>query len=522
MRPIVCALITVALGAAACSDPAPLSDAAATTPAPTDSSEPTPAPPTSAPLPSTREPLSPQDSVTTTGSGVEPGAAGTVVHSRVGIGDEYYPFLGNPGYDVRHYELALDFDPGVNTLTARASIRAVALTTLSSFNLDFDRLTIASIRVDGEPVAFVLDDEELTIQPVAEIRAGAEFIVEIDYFGTPGPEPSDAIARRLGWFTAGDGSQAFVASEPDAAHTWFPSNDHPLDKATFRFSITVPEGLTAAANGVLTSVESPGDGRVTWNWEMVHPMATYLATVVIGDFDIVPDPEAADVTHVPIRHVLPRGTTIESWPGLDAQGEMIAFLEELFGPYPFDVYGIVIVDDFGMALENQTLSIFGSRVARSDAFEMALVHEVAHQWFGNSVSTGLWRDIWLNEGFAAYSEWLWVESARGREALESAIEAERARLSNVVLRPPGDPLSDDLFNLSVYRRGAMTLHALRLEVGDARFFEILRTYVDRFRGGTATTADFVAVAAEVVGAPAVGALLDSWLFDDDIPEFPVR
>jgi aminopeptidase N len=364
----------------------------------------------------------------------------------------------------------------------------------------------------------------LTIEPEPPIPSGSEFQVQVDYFGTPGPEPSDAVPVRLGWFSAADGSQAFVASELDGAHSWFPANDHPLDKATFTFYVTVPDDLTAAANGTLVSVEAVYGGRATSVWEMTYPMATYLATVVIGEFDIVSDDDATAAAGVPIRHVFSRGTTVASWPGLERQGEMLAFLEGLLGLYPFDAYGIAVVDDFGTALENQTLSIFGPRMTSPTILEAGLVRELARQWFGNSVSTGLGRDIWLSEGFASYAEWLWIEHESDRATPESAIEAERAQFAAAALRTPGDPLSDDLFNLSVYRVGAMTLHALRLAVGDDVFFDIIRTYHERFRGGTATTQDFIAIAEESAAAgPAstvdLTELLDSWLFGDQLPEF---
>lgn len=252
---------------------------------------------------------------------------------------------------------------------------------------------------------------------------------------------------------------------------------------------------------------------------MDDPMATYLATVVIGEFDIVNDDLASLDAGIPIRHVLPRGTTIADWPGLQRQGEMLSFLAELFGPYPFDNYGIAIVDGFQNALENQTLSIFGKRFTDPQFFERILIHELAHQWFGNSVSTALWRDIWLNEGFASYAEWLWLERERDRDFLETNIENERAFFVESGARPPGDPLATDLFNQSVYRVGAMTLHALRLTVGDESFFKILQTYHVQFKGGTATTGDFVDV-AETVSGMDLRELFDSWLFAHEIPRFP--
>jgi aminopeptidase N len=434
----------------------------------------------------------------------------------LGIGDDYFPQLGNPGYDVEHYTLDMVFEPDTTWLGAVATIAATATTDLATINLDFADLTVSAVFVDGVAAGFTAADEELTIAPAAPLVTGEEFVVDVEYSGNPRSAQSAAMPFGIGWQTAA--GQNYVVAEPDAAHTWFPSNDHPLDKATYTFRINVPDDIVAAANGTL--VDRLTDlGRATWVWELDSPMASYLATVVIGDFDIVEDAAAGAVAGVPIRHVLPAGTTVEDWPGLERQGEMIALLAELFGPYPFANYGIALVDGFGAALENQTLSLFDRNVAASFYFEDVLIHELAHQWFGNSVSLGRWADIWLNEGFASYAEWLWIEREDGRESMERDIATERDEYATAGLNAPGVPPSFDLFNGSVYRVGAMTLHALRLTVGDDAFFEILRTYTATFADGSVTTADFIAVAESVARVDLDG-LFEAWLIEPGVPEFP--
>lgn len=434
----------------------------------------------------------------------------------LGLGDDYFPQLGNPGYDVGHYTLDMVFEPDSGRLGAVATIAATATATLSTVNLDFTGLTASAVSVDGSLAGFTAADHELTIAPVAPIAAGEEFVIEVEYSGRPQPSDSAATPFGTGWQTFG--SQNYVVAEPDAAHSWFPANDHPLDKATYTFFINVPDGVMAAANGTL--VDRLTDlGRVTWVWELDSPMATYLATVVIGDFAIVEDAAATAASGVPVRNVLPAGTTLDDWPGLERQGEMIAFLAELFGPYPFDNYGIAIVDGFGAALENQTLSLFDSNVARSAYFEDVLIHELAHQWFGNSVSLARWSDIWLNEGFASYAEWLWIEREQGREFMERGIALERDDYDGAGLTPPGVPPSFNLFNRSVYRVGAMTLHALRLTVGDEAFFQIMQTYAETYADQSVTTGDFIAV-AELVAGVELDELFDSWLIDPEVPDFP--
>ncbi len=278
----------------------------------------------------------------------------------------------------------------------------------------------------------------------------------------------------------------------------------------------MPNPWQAFANGTL--VDTITDlGSTTRIYEMPQPMASYLATVVIGDLEEIDDPASTAIAGVPIRNVLPPDLAASPPAGLDLQGEMLAFLESVFGPYPFDLYGIAVVPGFPGALENQTLSLFGDGFVNAPIFESVLVHELAHQWFGNDISPGDWSDIWLNEGFATYAEWLWAEHRAGPDRLAQLAEEARERMIAGDAPPPGRPPPGALFTPSVYQWGGLTLHALRLEIGDDAFFATLRTYAARFSGGTARTADFVAVAEEISGRD-LGALFDAWLYGDTVPE----
>jgi len=507
MRRVVTPLIVLALVAAACSGS---SETRSTTTAVTVSTPATAGATTTAPT---------AVSVTTTSAlETDRGIAtdtGPVIPLQNGIGDPYYPALGNTGYDVDHYTLEFAFDPETDVLSGIVTINATAEERLDRVNLDFIGFDIAEIIVDGSNADFARSDVELTIRPPTVLPAGEEFSIQLRYSGIPQPVTSPAAAFGVGWTTSPTG-QRFVFGEPDGARTWFPANDHPLDKATFTFLLTVPEPLLAAANGILVDRSTAG-GQSTWVWEMNDPMAPYLATVVIGDFAIVDDPESSDIAGIPVRNVLPPDLQASVPEEVLLQGEMIEFFAELFGPFPFETYGIAVVDGFPAALENQTLSVFG----RPLLDEIVVVHELAHQWFGDHVSTAQWQDIWLNEGFASYAEWLWIEANLGTGALAVGITQERDRFVGAGFPPPGLPPSTDLFSPSVYRIGAMTLHALRLTVGDEAFFTTLRTYVGRFGGGTATTGDFIAVAEEVSGQD-LDELFTDWLFGADVPEFPVE
>ena len=306
-----------------------------------------------------------------------------------------------------------------------------------------------------------------------------------------------------------------------ARRTIFPVNDHPLDKATYSFRVTVPKPFEVAANGVLVETIDHGD-TTTFVWEARDPMASYLATVNIGEFDVETE---QGPNGIPIRNYYAAGLEEGIRKPFARQAEMLALYSDIFGPYPFEVYGSVVMDaEIGGALETQTLSIFGVDVINLEDIprtEQIVAHEAAHQWIGNSVSLADWSDIWLNESFAAYAEGLWVEHTQGRAALDAWIKDGYQYVvdSREELSPPGKPPADDLFNGGVYVWGALALHALRLEVGDEAFFEILRTYYDRFKGSNVRTSDFIAVAEEVSGQD-LAAFFDSWLYSEEIAPIP--
>ena len=437
--------------------------------------------------------------------------------TQASIGDPTYPGLGNAGYDVQHYDIDLVWQPEPGAIGVVTTVEAIASTDLAEFNLDFRGFDIERLAVDGAPASFERRENELVIQPETTIGAGTGFTTEITYSGIP--EPIESVALPLmGWFTGPEGEQ-FVVAEPDAAHSWFPSNDHPLDKATFTISVTTPPQWLGVANGALIE-ETDDIGSVTRTFAMSDPMTTYLATVVIGEGWQIVEDEAASTPEVAIRHVLPadlRGANTP--PALLRTGEMIAVLEEQFGPYPFDEYGIAVVGGFSGALENQTLSVFGRDFVEAPIFEYVLVHELAHQWFGDSVTVALWEDIWLHEGFATYAELIWAEHLHGSDVYREVVAERYAAVEQAGYPPPGAPSGDNLFNGGVYQRGALTLHALRQAVGDDTFYAILRTFASRFAYGNATTDEFIALAEELSGVE-LDELFDAWLYQPELPPLP--
>ncbi len=434
-----------------------------------------------------------------------------------GIGDPYFPGLGNPGYDVNNYVIALEVDPESGEISAKTSIEAVATSDLSSFNLDFQGFEIDSLTVDGSNADFTRDDRELIITPRAPLQAGDEFTVEVAYHGVPQPAYFNALDFKMGWLQ-GTSKAINVLSEPDGASSWFPVNDHPLDKATYRFEVTVPQPWVVAATGNLLGTTPEGD-KVRYIWEMNKPMASYLASVNIDHYVLQ---ESMGPDGVVIRNYIPDDVDPMLTRNLDALPEMIEYFSNLFGPYPFDAYGVLVCDetvipcqDGSLSLEAQSLSIHSP--SEYMLSETVLAHELAHQWFGDSVSLERWQDIWLKEGLATYSSWLWESRGYSLESLTAWAKDQKENM------PPnskiGEPPPDELYAWESYVGGAMVVHALRLQVGDEAFFNILRTYLERYKYGNAGTEEFIAVAEEV-SRQELSAFFDSWLMQTELPDWP--
>ncbi|MDA3039186.1 MAG: M1 family metallopeptidase [Actinomycetota bacterium] len=429
-------------------------------------------------------------------------------------GDPLFPGLGNSGYDVEHYELHLDTRG--SGLTATATLTLTALAPLERFNLDLVGLTVDAITVDGNAAAdFSRSGRELVVQPATTIAVGATARVTIAYHGEPEliDDPSGPVG--LGWYERSE--QSFVLAEPLGGATWFPANDHPQDKATFDLRIIVEPGDVAVGPGILAARSELPDGTA-YLWQMRQPMATYLASVVTGRFDLV---EQAPVGATQIRHALPSGYDADTIEQLAVTADLLTIFTDWFGPYPFDSYGVAIVDiraSQALALENQTLSVLSVDLFDAPLADFAArvqAHELAHQWFGNHVSPRRWDDIWLNEGFATWAEYHWAENhSPGREQ-EQGID----RYQNLDYGPLKGFPPEDLFDTRMYRRGALTLEALRRTIGHEPFLALCRAWVERFGGTSATTQDFFDLVAERHGSSAQD-LVRSWVFDEVMPQLP--
>jgi aminopeptidase N len=441
----------------------------------------------------------------------EPGAAG--------VGDPYFPLEGNGGYDVRHYDLSFSYDPATDRLDGTMVIRARATQDLSRFDLDLQQLEVGAVRVNDIPAAFTRDGQELQVTPLNRLRQGSTFNVAVDYGGVPQTIVGSPIVfgSPYGFLHTDDG--AFMGDEPNVASTWMPLSDHPSDKASWTIRATVPAGKGVVANGRLVS-QVTANGKSTFVWDEPEQMATYLVTACIGNWVIktgrtpggVPETVAVDPTII-----VSRPDAVDFFYNTTAEATDLWVKD--FGPYPFDSTG-AIADNatfngqpLGFSLETQTRPVYSA--VRSTS---TIAHELAHMWFGDSVSVADWHHIWLNEGFASYAQYLWTEHLGGASPHDQFVAEFNSRPASDPFwnSQIADPQRDTMFQRAVYRRGAMTLQALRDKIGDDAFFRVLRTWTAEHFQGNATTAQFIALSERISGQD-LGNFFQVWLYTPTKP-----
>ncbi|NEA54614.1 M1 family metallopeptidase [Streptomyces sp. SID13666] len=442
-------------------------------------------------------------------SAAGPAAAGTA--GSPGVNDPYFPLAGNGGYHVKHYDLTLGYDPGTRHLDGRAVITARSTQQLSRFNLDLNGLKVTSITVDQATAAFSRDGQELVVTPRKSIAKDREFRAVVTYAGIPEPV-TDPDGSLDGWIPTDDG--AFVAGEPQGAMTWFPANNHPKDKASYDFTVTVPQGRSAVANGVFLGQTTSG-GRTTFRWRQSEPMAAYLATATVGTFKVE---QYTTPGGLKVYNAVDPREAAASAPVLKKLPSVLDWESKVFGPYPFRAAGAIVdhAPKVGYALETQTRPVYDRAPDLS-----TLVHESAHQWFGDSVSLTTWKDIWLNEGFATYAEWFYDEQHGGQSAQKTFDDLYATPADDELWSfPPADPGSGEhIFEAPVYSRGAMALQKLRQAVGDKTFLRILRTWATDNRDGHGTTAQFIRLAERQSGKN-LDRLFHTWIGTAGKPSQP--
>lgn len=446
--------------------------------------------------------------------------------------DPYTPGRGSLAFSVSRYDLTLDYRLASNRLSGRAIITGKARIPLADISLDLSGLRVSKVQLDSMRVQrFLQRGDRLIITPEERIASGAQFRLDIRYEGNP--RPVESLWGDIGWEELTDG--VLVAGQPTGASSWFPCNDHPSSKSTYTFRVTTEAGYRVVCNGKLVS-RTVKSSREMWAYEQPEPMAAYLATVQIGRYQLLnlhptagasgrnpgSDQEPDDDV-VPQFAAVPANLAQRAAAGLYRQSEMMETFVRCFGPYPFQSgYTVVVADDFlEIPLEAQSLSILGRNHLSTEWNSQRLVaHELAHQWFGNSVTLSLWRDIWLHEGFACYAEWIWSEASGSLTAEERATAAWRALSLEPQDLLTGDPGAEEMFDDRVYKRGALALHSLRRVCGDGTFFGLLQAWTARFRHGSVTTEDFVELAGSSCRDTDADpkALLDRWLYRTALPD----
>jgi len=426
--------------------------------------------------------------------------------------DEYLPKNGNAGYRVSRYGLELEYKVAINRLSGSATITAVTLTELQQFTLDLsDALTVSKVTVNDKRAAqFSSRAGKLRVRLASKLATGAVMSIVVRYSGSP--RPIRSLWGDVGFEELTEG--VLVAGQPNGAASWFPCDDHPSAKAAFHIQISTESAYRVVANGKLVSRRVRA-AQTVWTYEQPEPTSTYLITLQIGRYEML----RLAKTPVQMAAALPERLRREFDQDFARQPEMMALFVKLFGPYPLaNGYTVVVTDDvLEIPLEAQGISIFGANHCDGTrAHERLIAHELAHQWFGNSVTARRWRDIWLHEGFACYAEWLWSEHSGGAsaEALARRYHAALRHLPQDLLL--ADPGPRDMFDDRVYKRGALTLHALRGRLGDEKFFALLQDWTARYRHSTAVTEDFTGLAAGYADV-SLRPLWDAWLYSAKVP-----
>ncbi|TIC82951.1 M1 family metallopeptidase [Nocardioides sp. GY 10127] len=448
-----------------------------------------------------------------------PGAGGTAALASATTATPLFPGVGTTDLDVRAYRARLAYRPGTGRLQAHVTITARATRTLDQVQLDYTGPAVSRATVDGEPATVTQADAHLTVTPTAPVDG--RFTLRVTYEGRPGSMRDDDGSRE-GWVRTADGAVAL--GEPLGTRTWLPVNDTPADKARVELAVTVPAPATAVAGGTLVRTRSgtatlPGASAPqpvrTWTWRQQSPVAPHLVLLAIGRFRQVTREVDLGAGRTVTARFFEDAEHAGAAAARDVLPTVLRFLQRRFGPYPFATTGHLLDDaHVGYALETQTLPFYpvgpvGTRL---------VVHEQAHQWFGDAVGVRDWHDLWLAEGLATYAEWLWTGAHGG---LTPATHFARlyARPASAPLWSPApttftDPA--DLFGDPVYLRGAMTVQALRERIGGRDLLRVLRGWVRRHTGGTATTAGFEALAERVSGQD-LSTFFDDWLRTDGKP-----
>jgi aminopeptidase N len=424
--------------------------------------------------------------------------------------------FADPRIDVVSYDIDLRFPPVDPILIGTVTVHArVTVDSIPSVTFDLSgSMIVDSVVLDGHALAFTRPSNGLRITLRESRRRDDIIAVAISYHGTP-------VATGFGSFYFSRSNNApwiWSLSEPYGARDWWPCKDNTTDKAdSVHMSVTCQSGLKVGSNGVLTRMTDNGDGTETVEWTERYPIATYLVSVAIGNFQEFTDWfHYSPVDSMPVLNYVFPGNYSVARPALGLTPAMLEIFSNVYGLYPFilEKYGHAEMGAGG-AMEHQTMT------STTTFNELTIAHELAHQWFGDLITCANWPNIWLNEGFATYSESIYLERSSGPAAYHQHMTDMMARAlkaeGSVYVRDTSTVASVFDFNRT-YAKGAWILHMLRHVVGDTLFFRALRAYVadPRFRFGAATTDDFRGIVEGVTGS-SLAYFFDEWVYGEGYP-----
>lgn len=416
--------------------------------------------------------------------------------------------------DILNYVLSFDLDPENKILAGTAKLTAIKTSDLkneqeglSGFDIElnfYDNLDISVVKINNQQAEYKRKKNRLYI--ISPKIISDTFVVEIKYSGTPQRGGFDGFV-----FGSVKGNDlVYNISEPNFASTWFPCDDDPSDKALLDISITNYSQYVSVSNGKLIGIYCNGTKK-TYHYSSIYPISTYLVAVYSAQFVNFKDQyisiDKKDTMEIDY-YAMP-----EHYPEAKTDfGEHVDYLKTLsgiFGEYPFikEKYGVAeFLWNYG-AMENQTITGIGYNfIGGNNYFRDTYVHELSHHWWGNSVGPKTWNDIWLNEGFATYSEALYSEAKHGKDALKSTMQSKFSDYFKGTLYAP-----KDLFGETVYDKGAWVLHMLRYEIGDSNFFAVLHKYYDMYKYSNASVEDFKSV-CETISGLNLDKFFDQWVY----------